>query len=95
MLDPEKLGFNTTAWITVRTEIKADCCEVANAIAKMQDILEVHEIVGQYDIFIKVKVHDNIDLHNIGERVARVPGVSGAFAMVSVRTVKEDIRLNI
>jgi DNA-binding Lrp family transcriptional regulator len=95
VLDAERLGYKTTAWITVKIEKGADCCEVADRIARMPDVQEVHEIVGQYDIFLKVKVRDNIDLHNLSERVSKTDGVQEAFSMVGVRTVKEDIRLNI
>jgi len=95
ILDSEMLGFNTTAWITAKVEKGADCCETADRIAKIPGVLEVHEIVGLYDIFVKVKVYDNIDLHNISELVSKTPGVQEAHSMVALRTVKEDVRLRI
>ncbi|MEM3403372.1 MAG: Lrp/AsnC family transcriptional regulator [Nitrososphaeria archaeon] len=95
ILDPEMLGLHTTAWITAKVEKGADCCETADRIAKIPGVLEVHEIVGLYDIFIKVKVCDNIDLHNISELISKTPGVQEAHSMVALRTVKEDVRLNI
>ncbi|MGQ9781238.1 MAG: Lrp/AsnC family transcriptional regulator [Nitrososphaeria archaeon] len=79
VLDAEKLGYNTTAWITVKIEKGADCCEVADRLAKMPEVQEVHEVVGQYDIFLKAKVRDNIDLHNLSERVSKTLGVQEAF----------------
>jgi len=95
LVNQEKLGFNTTAWILAKVEKGSDCCVVSSEIAKMPDVLEVHEIAGPYDIFVKVKARDNLDLHNISERVSNIKGVADAYSTVALCTFKEDIRLNI
>lgn len=95
MLNMEELGLGTTAWILAKTGTKPDCCEVADEVAKLPDVLEVHEIAGAYDLLIKVKARDNLDYHNISDRITKLQGIRNTFSILSLRTVKEDIRPNI
>ncbi len=95
LLDTERLGLLTTAWIFVRTGADPDCCQVADEIAKIPDVLEVHEIAGDYDLLVKVKARDNLDHHNISDRISKLPGVHDTSSTIALRTVKEDIRPNI
>ena len=53
------------------------------------------ECTGEYGVLIKVKARNNLEYHNISERISRIPGVRGTFSTISLRTVKEDIRPNI
>jgi DNA-binding Lrp family transcriptional regulator len=34
ILDPSALGFNTTAWIKLRSDLKLDCCQVAKKLSE-------------------------------------------------------------
>lgn len=95
LLDAEKLGLLTTAWMFIKTGTAPDCCQVADEIAKIPDVLEVHEIAGSYDLLVKVKARDNLDYHNISDRITKLPGVRDVSSRIAIRTVKEDIRPNI
>ncbi len=92
MLDTERLGLGTIAFITVKIGKGGDCCDAAEEIAKLPEALEVHEIAGDYDLLVKVKLRDNLDLHNFASMVLEMPGVDDVRSIVTVRTVKEDIR---
>jgi Lrp/AsnC family leucine-responsive transcriptional regulator len=94
MLDTEKLGLVTTAWLQVTLGPVRDCCKTADEIAKIPEVLEVHEIAGAVDLLVKVKVRDNLDLHNMSEIIGHIPGVQSAASIIAIRTVKEDIRPN-
>lgn len=96
LLDAAKLGLNTTAYIQIKAAKKdGDCCKLAEEIAKLPEILEVHEIAGSYDILAKVKVRDNIDLHNVAQRIMNLPAAAEAHSTVVMRTLKEEVRLKI
>jgi DNA-binding Lrp family transcriptional regulator len=90
LLDMKSLSLNTTAWLFIDTD--SDCDEVCEKLSKNPNVLEVHEIAGQYDILIKIKARNNSDYHEIAERISRIPGIRDTFSTISLRTVKEDIR---
>ncbi len=95
LLDAPKLGLNTVAYVQVKMLKGADCCKLADEIAKLPEVLEVHEIAGTYDVLVKVKVRDNIDLHNATQRITSIPGAGEAHSTVVMRTIKEEVRLKI
>lgn len=95
ILDLEQLGLGTTAWIQAKTAAGQDCCLVAEEIAKNTDVMEVHEVTGDYDLLIKVKARSNLHYHNISDIISKIEGVQDIVSTVSLRTVKEDIRANI
>jgi Lrp/AsnC family leucine-responsive transcriptional regulator len=92
MLDTQKLGLNTIAFLQIKVSTIGDCCQVADQIASLPEVLEVHEIAGPFDILAKVKVRDNLDLHNVGSVISKIPGIEDVNSTVTVRTIKEDIR---
>lgn len=96
LLDAPKLGLNTVAFIQIKAAMKeGDCCSLSEELAKLPEVLEVHEIAGTYDILAKVKVRDNIDLHNVAQRIMKLSGASEAHSTVVMRTLKEEVRLKI
>jgi len=72
----EEVGKPTTAWIKISLDIDTDCCDFADEIAKNKNIMEVHEIPGEWDILIKVKVKDNLSLHDLSKEISKLP-ISG------------------
>ena len=92
MLDTQKLGLNTIAFLQIKVGKGGDCCEVADEIAALPEVMEVHEIAGAFDILAKVKVRDNLDLHNVSSVISRINGIEDVTSTVTVHTVKEDIR---
>jgi Lrp/AsnC family leucine-responsive transcriptional regulator len=91
ILDTQKLGLNTIAFLQIKMSTVGDCCEVADRIAALPEVLEVHEIAGPLDILAKVKVRDNLDLHNVGSVISKITGIEDVNSTVTVRTIKEDI----
>ncbi len=92
LLDTQKLGLNTIAFLQIKVSTVGDCCQVADEIAALPEVMEVHEIAGPFDILAKVKVRDNLDLHNVGSVISKIPGIEDVNSTVTVRTIKEDIR---
>jgi Lrp/AsnC family transcriptional regulator for asnA, asnC and gidA len=90
IIDPSALGFNTTAWIKLGIDLKRDCCKVAEKLAEHPSLLEVYEIAGDWDIMAKVKVKDNIDLHDLAKELMAMPEVTNISTIVALKTVKED-----
>ena len=95
IVSPEALGKTTTAWIKISLEIDTDCCDFADEVAKNRKIMEVYEIAGEWDILLKVKVEDNLSLHDLTKEISKVPGIKNMVSMIAFKTVKEDPRINL
>ncbi len=89
------VGKPTTAWIKISLNVNTDCCDFADEVAKNNNVMEVHEIPGEWDIFLKVKVKDNLALHDLSKEISKMPGIKKMQSIVAFKTVKEDPRINI
>ncbi len=95
LVDPDALGKPTTAWIKISLTIETDCCEFAEKVAQNENAMEVHEIAGEWDILIKVKIKDNLALHDLTKEISKMPGIKDMESLIAFCTIKEDPRLNL
>lgn len=96
LVDNEKLGILTTAFIRVSIERISEIRKIAEEIAKFEEVLEVHEISGEWDILVKVKVRNNKELRDLEvEKIGSLRGIRGLYSLICIGTIKEDIRLKI
>jgi len=103
VLNAEKLGKNTTAFILVsftyqtpKTEQQISQREVAKKIAKFPEVQEVHIITGNWDLLLKVKVKDVEELGKfIVDRLRLVKGVEKTLTCVVLSTEKETTEINL
>ena len=95
LVDSSALGKTTTAWIKISLDTKVDCCEFAKEIAKRADVMEVHEVAGEWDILLKVKVENNLSLHDLTKELSKISGISKMSSIVALRMVKEDPRIHV
>ena len=96
LVDNEKLGILTTAFIRVSIERISEIRKIAEEIARFDEVLEVHEISGEWDILVKVKVRNNKELRDLEvEKIGSLRGIRGLYSLICIGTIKEDIRLKI
>jgi DNA-binding Lrp family transcriptional regulator len=96
LLDSEKLGILTTAYIRVSIDKISEIRKIAKQIAKFDEVLEVHEISGEWNILAKVKVQNDKKLRDLEvEKIGTIKGIRGLYSLICIGTVKEDIRLDI
>ncbi|MFC0434050.1 Lrp/AsnC family transcriptional regulator [Kutzneria buriramensis] len=73
-IPPRALGYPLTALVTmVVTQQRLD--EVADALAGVPEVLQVHGISGQPDLFVHVVAEDADDLYRIAGQMLAIPGV--------------------
>jgi len=87
------VGKPTTAWIKINLDINTDCCDFAEEVAKNHNVMEVHEITGEWDILLKVKVKDNLSLHDLTKEISKLPGIKDMQSLIAFKTIKEDPRI--
>ncbi|MFC4550271.1 MULTISPECIES: Lrp/AsnC family transcriptional regulator [Halorussus] len=94
VLDPELLGLDDVAFIRIHTEA-GHFSEVAERLAEESAIQEIHELTGEADLLLKVRVGDRSDLTDLLSRIGTYEGVISTATDVALRSVKEEQRLNL
>lgn len=64
-LDPEKLGFNTCAYIGLFLKDPSDFDKVVKALYDIPEVVECHYTTGGYDMFIKMYARNNYHMLSI------------------------------
>ena len=95
-IDPKVLGLRLLAFVAVRSDEAGSENRIAQALAELPEVLEVHHVAGDDCYLIKVRANDAEHLgHLLRTRISRVPGVRSTRTTVVLETVKETLRLPI
>lgn len=65
ILDPEKIGYETCAYIGLYLKDPEQFDDVVKALEKIPEVVECHYTTGQYDMFIKIYAMNNHHLLSI------------------------------
>lgn len=96
LLDPKKLGRNTTVFVEITLEGQAEELLDAfeRAVARIPDILECHLMAGSADYLLKMMVEDTEDYARIHRQfLSRLPGVRQMQSSFALRTVVKTTAL--
>ena len=95
-VDPRALGLGLLAFVAVRSDEANTETSIAQALAELPEVLEVHHVAGDDCYLIKVRARDAEHLGLLlRTRFSRVPGVRSTRTTVVLETVKETPRLPI
>jgi len=87
VINPQKLGYNTCAYMGIHLEKAGYHKKVVQELAKIPEIVECHYITGQYAIFIKVQTKTNKHLKKlIDEDIQAIEGISRTETFISLET---------
>ena len=93
---PKPSGLGLLAFVAVRSDEAGSENRIAQALAELPEVLEVHHVAGDDCYLIKVRAHDAEHLgHLLRTRFSRVPGVRSTRTTIVLETVKETPRLPI
>ena len=87
VIDPEKIGYETCAYIGLHLKDPNDFDRVAEELQKIPEIVECHCTTGDFDLFVKLYVMNNHHLMSIIHDKLQPLGLSGSETMISFRTV--------
>lgn len=94
ILDPELLEINQVAFIHLDAE-PGRFSVVAERLAEEPAIQEIHEVTGESDLLLKVRVNERDDLTDLLTTVGSYDGVVDTRTNVALRSVKEEKKLNL
>lgn len=83
VLDPEKIGYETCAYIGLFLKDPAQFDSVTKALQDIPEVVECHFTTGQYDMFIKIYARNNHHLLSIIHDKLQPLGLARTETLVS------------
>ena len=85
VIDPEKIGYETCAYIGIYLKDPATFDAVTKALEAIPEIVECHFITGTYNLFVKLYCVDNEHLMTtLCDRILAIPGISTTQTYISL-----------
>jgi Lrp/AsnC family transcriptional regulator for asnA, asnC and gidA len=83
IVDPDKMGYKTCAFIGVFLKDPEYSDEVVEALSKVPEIVECHYTTGKYDMFVKIYARDNHHLMRIIRDKLQGLGIARTETLIS------------
>jgi Lrp/AsnC family transcriptional regulator for asnA, asnC and gidA len=85
VLDPNKVGYHTCAYIGIFLEKASLYKDVARQLEQIPEIVECHYTTGNYSVFIKIYAKNNDHLRKIlTENLQAISGISRTETFISL-----------
>lgn len=83
IIDPEKIGYETCAYIGLNLKDPEKFDTVVQALLEIPEVVECHYTTGDYDMFIKIYAMNNHHLLNIIHDKLQPLGLSRSETIIS------------
>ena len=83
-VDPAALGYEVTAFITLEIRQAGGHDPVAERLAAIPEVLEVHTITGAGDMLCRVVARSNSDLQRVIDAIVSAEGVVRSATLISL-----------
>lgn len=83
IIDPEKVGYETCAYMGLNLNNPSDFDKVVSALQKIPEVVECHYTTGSYDLFIKIYAYNNHHLLNTIHDKLQPLGLSRSETIIS------------
>ena len=87
VIDPEKIGYETCAYVGLYLKNPEDFDDVVEALKTIPEVVEAHYTTGGYDLFIKIYAINNHHLLNIIHDKLQPLGLSRSETIISFNAV--------
>lgn len=87
IIDPEKIGYETCAYVGLYLKNPEDFDDVVAALKRIPEVVECHYTTGGYDLFIKIYAYNNHHLLNIIHDKLQPLGLSRSETIISFNAV--------
>lgn len=88
VIDPQVVGKKLKAFMGISTS-PGTCREVIAQLSQRPEVLEIHEVAGEHDLFVKLVTDDTLKLNEILHEIDKIPGVSSTRTLIVLKTEKE------
>lgn len=83
VIDPEKIGLETCAYVGLYLKDPGQFDEVVKALEQIPEVVECHFTTGSYDMFLKIYAHNNHHLLSIIHDKLQPLGLSRSETIIS------------
>jgi Lrp/AsnC family transcriptional regulator, regulator for asnA, asnC and gidA len=83
-VDPEKLGYDVTAFLGIYLEKSSMYPTVAKALKNITEVTGAHYTTGLYNIFIKVVCRDTNHLRDVLHQLQEIDGIQRTETFISL-----------
>lgn len=87
IIDPEKLGYETCAYIGLYLQNPAKFDDVVEELKKIPEVVECHYTTGGFDMFIKLYARNNHHLLNVIHDKLQPLGLSRSETIISFNAI--------
>ena len=88
--DNALLGYDHLAFIGININ-QGSANEVINLLSQFDEILELHEMYGQFDLLLKIRTKSLEGMRDIVvNKIGKIPQITEAELMTVLRTIKEE-----
>jgi Lrp/AsnC family transcriptional regulator, regulator for asnA, asnC and gidA len=88
--DNALLGYDHLAFIGINIS-KGSEDEVPVTLSRFAEILELHEMYGQFDLLLKVRARSLEEMRDIiANKISSIPQITEAQLMTVLKTIKEE-----
>lgn len=88
VVDPQVTDKKLKAFMGISTA-PGTCREVIVQLSQRPEVLEIHEVAGEHDLFVKLITDDTLKLNEILHEIDKILGVSSTRTLVVLKTEKE------
>lgn len=84
------LGYDHLAFVGINLS-KGSRDEVLVALSQLEEILELHEMYGQFDLLVKIRSKNLEEMRDIiANKISKIPQITEAQSMMVLKTIKEE-----
>lgn len=89
-LDPKAIDMDLLAFVFLKTNEKDEKWDVGTAVARIPEVLEVHDIAGEDCYILKVRTKDTSSLYRLlRDQLGKIKAITSSKTTIVLRTVKE------
>ncbi len=96
LIDPHVVDLRMLAFVSVRTSERPGDQHVAEQLARIPEVLEIHHVAGDDCLLLKIRARD---AEHVGQllrtELGRINGISSTRTTIVLGTIKETPRLPI
>ena len=93
-LDESLFDYGSLSFIWIKTTNPAKDNELVDKLLTVPEVLEIHEVSGDFNYLIKARTTDTQDLSRlIKEEIGFVENVSSVNSVMTLRTYKESTKI--
>ncbi len=89
-VDNDLLGYDHTAFMGINI-FPGSADQIASDLLKIEEVLEMHEMHGKFDILLKIRAKDLDQMREIvANKICKIPHILESELMAVLKTKKEE-----